>query len=172
VTPSATRPEVVVLVGLQGSGKSTFRRRRFDATHAVVSRDLFRNAAHPSRRQRQLLEEALAAGRSVVVDNTSPTVADRAAILEVARRFGAATACYSFPADVRAAIARNARREGRERVPVVGILATARRLVAPTLAEGFDRLFEVLPIGEEGFEVRQVDPAPSGDPGAAAARRT
>ncbi|HEX9291413.1 MAG TPA: AAA family ATPase [Anaeromyxobacteraceae bacterium] len=165
----ATRPEVVMLVGLQGLGKTTFRRQRFDATHAVVSRDLFRNASRPLLRQRALVEEALAAGRSVVVDNTSPAVADRAAVLEVARRFGARTACYFFQPDVRAAIARNARREGKERVPVVGILATAKRLVAPTLAEGFDRLFVVKASGEGRFEVTEVGtaalPAPGG-PGA------
>ncbi len=52
-------PEVVVLVGLQGSGKSTFYRQRFAATHALVSRDLFRNNPRPSRRQRELLDGAL-----------------------------------------------------------------------------------------------------------------
>src|SRR5512135_2873087 len=117
------RPEVVVLVGLQGSGKSTFYRQRFAATHALVSRDLFRNDPQPSRRQRELLDAALRDGRSVVVDNTSPTVADRAAILAVARAHGAQASCYFFGRDVRAAIARNASREGKRSVPVVGILA-------------------------------------------------
>ena len=32
--------ELVLLVGLQASGKSTFRRERLDATHVVVSKDL------------------------------------------------------------------------------------------------------------------------------------
>jgi predicted kinase len=164
----ATRLEVVVLVGLQGSGKSTFRRARLDATHAVVSRDLFRGSPRPADRQRELIEQALAAGRSIVVDNTSPAVQDRAAIVQVARRFRAATICYFFRSEVRAAMARNARREGKERVPVVGILATAKRLVPPTLAEGLDRLFEVEARGEGRFEVREVPAAPpaASDPGA------
>jgi LmbE family N-acetylglucosaminyl deacetylase/predicted kinase len=150
------RPEVVVLVGLQASGKSTFYRQRLAATHVHVSRDLFRNHPRPARRQRELLEQALAEGRSVAVDNTSPTREDRAAILDVARRYGARTVCYYFGHDVRASIARNARREGKERVPVVGILATAKRLVAPAPAEGFDRFFEVQaePGGE--FRVQEV----------------
>ena len=151
--------EVIVLVGVQGSGKSTFYQQRFAATHAVVSRDLFRNNPRPSRRQALLIEEALERRQSVVVDNTSPTRADRAAILEVARRFGARTACYFFAADVRAAIARNALREGKARVPVVAILATAKRLVPPSVAEGFDRVF-VVEAGEGGlFRVEQRDPS-------------
>ncbi len=154
------RPEVVVLVGLQGSGKSSFYRQRFAGTHVLVSRDLFRNNPRPSRRQRELIEQALGDGRSVVVDNTSPTVADRAAILSIAREHGARTACYFFGRDVRAAIARNARRAGKERVPVVGILATAKRLVAPTAAEGFDVVYVVEPEGEGGFTVREIDRPP------------
>jgi predicted kinase len=154
----ASAPEVVVLVGLQASGKTTFYAQRFASTHAHVSRDRFRNATRPAQRQRRLVEEALAAGRPVVVDNTNPTVADRAAILEVARRLGVPASCYFFPPRVRESIGRNARREGRERVPVVGILATAKRLVPPTRAEGFDRLFEVEP-GEGGaFVIREVEP--------------
>ncbi|MGI5229888.1 hypothetical protein [Actinoallomurus sp. CA-142502] len=35
---------------------------------------------------------------------------------------------------------RNAARTGRARVPLVGVLATAKRLVAPTVEEGFDRV--------------------------------
>jgi len=121
-----------------------------------VSRDLFRNHRKPSERQRALIEAELRAGRSVVVDNTSPSAAERAAILSVARAFGAPALCYYFPPDVRACIARNARRAGRERVPVPGILATAKRLAPPTLAEGFDRLFEVEVAGEGEFRVREV----------------
>lgn len=145
-----------MLVGLQGSGKSTFYRQRLAATHALVSRDLFRNSRRPARRQRELLEEALRAGRSVVVDNTNATVADRAAIVEVARAHGASAVAYYFGRDVRASIARNARREGKERVPVVGILATAKRLVAPSLAEGFERVLVVRPLAGEGFELREL----------------
>ena len=151
-----------MLVGLQGAGKSTFYRQRFAQTHALVSRDLFRNNPRPSRRQAALIEEALAAGRPVVVDNTSPTVADRAAIVEVARRFGAPAICYFFAPDVRAAIARNAARQGTDRVPVVAILATAKRLVPPTHAEGFDRLYVVKAAADGLFQVEESDPTPRG----------
>jgi predicted kinase len=151
----AGRVEVVVLVGLQGAGKSTFYRQCFAGTHAHVSRDHFRNHRRPSQRQRELLEAELQAGRSVVVDNTSPAVADRAAILSVARAFGASAVCYYFVPDARASIARNEAREGKERVPVAGILATLKRLVPPARQEGFDHLYEVRANGSGGFRVRE-----------------
>ena len=42
-----------------------------------------RHNRQPQRRQNELINGALAAGRSVVVDNTNPTVTDRAAIIAI-----------------------------------------------------------------------------------------
>ncbi len=50
--------ELIVLVGLQGSGKTTFYRERFAATHEHVSKDNFRNNSRPARRQRHLPDGA------------------------------------------------------------------------------------------------------------------
>jgi predicted kinase len=77
--------ELVLLVGLQGSGKSTFCRTHYAATHVLVSKDRFRNNRRPQRRQMQLIEQALKEGSSVVVDNTNVTVEHRAPIIQLAR---------------------------------------------------------------------------------------
>ena len=145
--------ELVIFVGLQASGKSTFFRERFAATHEHVSKDLFRNNRNRNRRQGQLVEAALRAGRPVVVDNTNPTVGDRRPLVELGRRFGARIVGYYFDSDVRDCLARNARREGRARVPDVAVFATAKRLVPPSHDEGFDGLYRVRPEGDD-FEVR------------------
>jgi len=55
--------ELVILVGLQASGKTSFYRSHLAATHVHVSKDLMRNNRSPARRQVQLIAEALAAGR-------------------------------------------------------------------------------------------------------------
>ncbi|MEU8033522.1 ATP-binding protein, partial [Streptomyces sp. NPDC049099] len=49
---------------------------------------------------------------------------------------------------------RIAGREGRERVPDVGVLATLKRLRKPSQADGFDEVREVRFDGRGGFEVR------------------
>ena len=73
--------ELVIFVGLQASGKSTFFRERFAATHEHVSKDLFRNNRDRNRRQAQLIEAALGKGVSVVVDNTNPTAGARMSLI-------------------------------------------------------------------------------------------
>jgi predicted kinase len=146
--------ECVILIGLPASGKSTFFRQRFAGTHDHVSKDLLRNNRRPQRRQEQLIAESLASGRSVVVDNTNPSVAARAPLIASARTHGAEVVGYFFVTEAGDALRRNRAREGRERVPDVAVFTVRKRLEPPTTAEGFDRLFSVrLNEAERTFDV-------------------
>jgi predicted kinase len=141
----AGRLELVVMVGLQGCGKSTWVREHLADTHAVVSKDRWPNARRREDRQQRVVSELLAAGRNVVVDNTNPTPADRAPLIAIAHRQGAAVRAVHIDVPIHVCLRRNAGREGRAQVPVVGVLATAKRLVLPSPAEGFDRVDTVCP---------------------------
>src|SRR5918912_4435257 len=118
--------ELVIFVGLQASGKTTFFRERFAATHEHVSKDLMRNNRNRSRRQARLIEGALLQRSPVVVDNTNPTVEDRLVLIELGREFGAEIVGYYFECEVRECVGRNRRRTGEEKVPDVAIYATAK----------------------------------------------
>lgn len=139
-------PELIIFVGLQAAGKSTYYRAHLAATHVHVSKDLMKNVRNRDLRQEQLIAQALAAGRSVVVDNTHPTPASRAPLIALGRQHGARVVACFFESAVRAAIARNHRREGKARVPDVAIYVTAKKLVPPTFEEGFDEVRVIAPI--------------------------
>jgi predicted kinase len=100
VRPGGFSMDLVILIGLQGSGKTTFYRTHFAATHEHVSKDRLRHNKTPSRWQVQLIDDALQAGRSVVVDNTNPTVADRAPLIALGRAHGARISGYYFEPSV------------------------------------------------------------------------
>jgi predicted kinase len=145
--------ELIIFVGLQASGKSTFYHARFAATHEHVSKDLFRNNKDRNRRQRQLIEATLQAGNPVVVDNTNPTVEERRPLIGLGREYGAKIVGYYFESQVHRCLERNRQRTGKGRVPDVAIYATAKKLVAPSCSEGFDELYGVRITGDSEFEV-------------------
>lgn len=148
--------ECILFVGLPASGKSTFYRQRFAATHTHISKDLLPKTANKSVRQTRDLRTALVAGQSVVVDNTNPAVADRAEVIGVARRLGARVIGYYFAATARECVGRNRGREGAARVPPVAIFTAAKRLVVPITEEGFDELWRVTIGADGGFDVEAV----------------
>jgi predicted kinase len=149
--------ELVIFIGLQASGKTTYYHMHFAATHVHISLDRLRNNSRPERRQAQLVADALQAGHSVVVDNTNATAAKRAPLVALGRAYGAAIVGYSFESLISASLVRNRQRAGRERVPDVAIYAAAKRLERPAYAEGFDQLYHVRIADGMNFELREWD---------------
>jgi len=149
--------ECVIFIGLPASGKTTFYHQRFAGTHRHISKDHWPAAAHTDARQAALISTALSEDVPIVVDNTNPSIADRAAIITLARSHGARIVGYCFTATTREAVGRNRGREGKQRVPDVAIFTKAKQMVIPTREEGFDEL-NAVSIGEDGtFHVRPID---------------
>ena len=138
--------ELIIFIGLQAAGKSTYYRTHFAATHVHVSKDLMTNVSNRDLRQRQMINNALAAGRSVVVDNTNPTPVAREPLIALGRRFGARVVACWFEAVVKDAVARNRLREGKARVPDVAIYVTSKKIIRPTIEEGFDEVRVIPPL--------------------------
>jgi predicted kinase len=136
-------PELIIFVGLPASGKSTYYHERFGSTHVHVSRDLMLKVRQSESKQLREIGEALAAGKSVVVDNTNPSVESREPLIAMGRRHGARIIAIHFDADVKTALARNRLREGTARVPDVAIFVTRKNLVAPGVEEGFHKVMVI-----------------------------
>jgi predicted kinase len=140
--------EAIVLMGLQGSGKSSFFRDRFFASHVRISLDLLRTR----NREDRLLEFCWQTQQRFVIDNTNPTRAERVKYIRQSRESGFRVLGYYFRSKVEECLNRNHKRA--ERVPEVAILATAKKLEQPTFGEGFDELWYVR-IEDDGFVVEE-----------------
>jgi predicted kinase len=148
--------ECVIFIGLPASGKTTFYHRRFAGTHRHISKDHWPTASNKDARQAEAMRAALAAGESVVVDNTNPSIADRSPAIALAREFGARVVAYYFTATTREAIGRNRGREGKARVPDVAIFTKAKRMAVPATEEGFDELYAVSIAPDGDFMVQPM----------------
>ena len=149
--------DCVIFIGLPASGKTTFYHRRFATTHRHISKDHWPAAANKDARQAALISAALSHGAPVVIDNTNPTIRERAAVIALARAHGARIVGYYFTATTREAVGRNRGRHGTHWVPDVAIFTKAKQMVRPTPGEGFDELFTVGIQADGTFNVEALD---------------
>jgi predicted kinase len=140
--------EMALFTGVQASGKSTFYRERFFATHMRINLDMLRTR----HRERQFMETCLQTGQPFVVDNTNPTKAERQPYVQAAKMARFRVVGYYFQSIVEDCKRRNEERTAEQKVPLPGLLGTYVRLELPSQDEGFDELYYVRLI-EGGFAV-------------------
>ena len=138
---------IVVLVGLPGSGKSTYLARlgapalSSDAIRKLLADDETDQGANDRVFQtlRYLLRHRLALGRPVTyIDATNLTPEERRVYLGIGQSFGCQVEAVFFDVPLEVCRQRNA---GRHRVvPEEALERLAGRLVPPSQEEGFDRV--------------------------------
>lgn len=137
----------VIMMGIQASGKSTFVERcLLPHGYVHISLDILRTR----QREANLFSECLAEGRSFVVDNTNPTIADRQRYIGLAKEYGYQVIGVFMQSVIKDCIARNERRENK--VPTLAIPATQNKLQLPSLEQGFDALY-FAKITNDGFDI-------------------
>ena len=142
-------PVLVIMIGIQGSCKTTFCKERFPGYEHISLDDL-----HTRNKERIVYRSVLEKHLDIVVDNTNPTIADRIKYMEPAKANGYKTVGYFMQSRVGDCIERNLLRTGKAKVPNTAIAATSNRLEMPSYDEGFDELYFVS-ILPEGFSISE-----------------
>ena len=138
---------IVITVGLPGSGKSTYLKRR--GVNAISSDEIRHLIADDSEDQsvhaqvfatiRYLIRQRIAVGRVVTyVDATHLTRWERRPYVRLARKYGCEVEAIFFNVPVETCVRRN-RRRGRV-VPEEVIRAMAELMEPPTVGEGLARI--------------------------------
>ncbi len=142
--------ELVIFVGIQASGKSSFFKERFFNTHVRINLDMLKTR----NRERILFEACLKAKQPTVIDNTNATVDQRARYILAARTAGFRVSGYYFESRIDDCRRRNLKRSGTRVVPIQALVATLRKLELPDLEEGFHELHYVKIDKDGSFVVK------------------
>lgn len=130
---------LVIIMGIQGSGKSTFY-------HNFLAKDFVRvnlDTLKTRNQEKVLIENCIKQGKSFAVDNTNPTKEDRKRYITLAKASGYKVIGYFMESKLKDCIARNNLRQGKEKIPSIAIAATSNKLQMPSFGEGFDELYFV-----------------------------
>ena len=135
----------IVFIGIPAAGKSSFYKQRFFNSHVRISMDLLKTR----KRENQFLKLCFDTNSQFVVDNTNLTQEEREKYIKLAKDKKYRVTGYFFASSVNAALERNKQRQGKDRIPDVGVVSCYKKLVLPSYAEGFDELFYVQLHSEE-----------------------
>ena len=138
---------IVILIGIQGSGKSTFYHKYLSADFAHVNLDTLKTR----HREKVLIDDCIAKGLSYAIDNTNPTKLDRLRYIPKAKDNGYKVIGFFMESKLKDCIERNARREGKACVPNIAIASTSNKLEMPSYDEGFDELYFVKNDGKSMY---------------------
>ena len=133
------KPAMIIMIGIQGSGKSEFTRRFLSENFVHISLDVVKTRT----KERSLINECMENKLNFVIDNTNPSRTDRARYIPSAMANGYRIIGVFMQSVLADCIERNNRREGKARVPSVAIAGTSNKLEMPHLSEGFDELYFV-----------------------------
>ena len=145
--------QLILFTGVQASGKSTFYHHYFYHTHLRINLDMLKTR----HRENMIFEAALASKTKIVIDNTNMRQIDRARYIQRAKAVGFQVISYYFETDLDSTLQRNAQRSGKANIPEKGVKATFYKLEIPKISEGFDTLFKVKLIPNDGFAIQPVD---------------
>lgn len=132
-----TQSEMIIIVGSPSAGKSTFVREYYP-TYYRINQDTLKTRP-------RCIKETLAAAKrheNIIIDNTNPTVANRADYIAIAQKYEYdKIICYIKEITMDRAKELNVRKN--KKLPMIAFNVFQSKYVEPTLDEGFTEIIKI-----------------------------
>ncbi len=124
--------EIILMVGMQGSGKSTFVKNKFSSKYTVISGDVYKTAE-------RMLKEADKHSTSIIFDATHGTKEKRKRFVDYAKEKGLPLRCIWMSTNIDTCIEQNKQREAETgtHVPKIALYKYRKDFQEPEESEGF-----------------------------------
>ncbi len=136
--------EIILMVGIPASGKSTFANLYFANSHSILSLDNLKTRYQ----EKQRINQAITLNENIVIDNTNVSISEREQYILLARKHNYKVKCYFFIPNVEESLIRN-KNPDRTEVPQVAIFDKLKKLQRPQFVEGFDEIHQVEAINNK-----------------------
>ena len=136
---------LAIIIGIQGSGKSTFYKKHLAENYVRINLDTLVTR----EKEWELVKQCFDKGYNLAIDNTNPTKYDREKYILLALVNGYKIIGYYMDSTLEDCVKRNNQRTGKEKIPLDAIRKTANKLQLPSYDENFDELYKVKNNGKE-----------------------
>lgn len=137
IIKTTANKELIIMVGYQGSGKSTFAEKHFGGKYEILQGDVLKTEAKISKH----LRAQLSSGNSVVLDATNPSIKKRAVFIKIAKEHDATVRVIHVATTIEEALGRNAERD--KPVPKIAFYLFRKNFEEPTRAEGIEEIITI-----------------------------
>jgi bifunctional polynucleotide phosphatase/kinase len=128
-------PEIVIMVGFPGSGKSSIAKQLCENKNYVhIEGDIYKSSSKMIKRALEYIPQ----NKSIIFDATNSSVKKRAEYLNFAKKHGYTARCMHVATPLDVAYKRNKTRDPEKQVPRIAYNVYSKHYEKPSEIEGFE----------------------------------
>lgn len=134
---TSSEPEIIIMVGYPGSGKSTVAKNI--TNYVWIEGDVYKTSSKMIKKATELVKDR----KSVIFDATNSSIKKRNEYIQFAKKYGYKVKCIHMTTSNDESYKRNLKRPESEKVPKIAYSVYNKYYEEPQLTEGIDEIIKL-----------------------------